>query len=364
MRVHAIDPAEVTDTHNLLQSPFWAAFKEEVGQRAFAFRYESELGSGELVAMERARGSAAEHLYVPHGPEADLPEEAQGSFLAELSHEISGAVPTHPTFLRYDLRWHSPFTGPDYLDDNGRWLGRPPPRIQEMRMNFGIGERALRKAPTDIQPPDTVIIRVNQADEVLLSRMKPKTRYNVRLSLRNGLQIARESDTSLGEWHALYRDTCRRQGIICENVAYFAELFSVLDSHPHPCCSDAPIVRLIAARYRGRMVAGLIYAMFRDQAYYLYGASSREDGSLMAPYGVQWHAIRAAREDGCTTYDMFGVPPTDDPSHPMHGLYRFKTGFGGEIRHYRGCWDYPVDEAQYRSQAHLAADSGAYHLRR
>lgn len=231
-------------------------------------------------------------------------------------------------------------------------------------MNFGIGERALRKAPTDVQPPDTVVIRVNQSDDALLSRMKPKTRYNVRLSLRNGLKIGREDSSSLVQWHTIYRDTCKRQGIICENVGYFEELFSVANSHPHPCCSDTPIVRLITARHRGRMVAGLIYAMFREQAYYLYGASSREDGSLMAPYGVQWFAMQAARADGCQTYDMFGVPPTDDPAHPMHGLYRFKTGFGGEIRHFRGCWDYPVDEEMYRTHAHLAADTGAYHLRR
>ena len=44
---------------------------------------------------------------------------------------------------------------------------------------------------------------------------------------------------------------------------------------------------------------------------------------------------------------MFGIPPTDDPEHPMAGLYRFKTGFGGEVRHRPGAWDYPYSRLFY-----------------
>jgi lipid II:glycine glycyltransferase (peptidoglycan interpeptide bridge formation enzyme) len=32
----------------------------------------------------------------------------------------------------------------------------------------------------------------------------------------------------------------------------------------------------------------------------------------------------------------------------MHGLYRFKTGFGGRIVHRPGCWDYPLRPLAYR----------------
>jgi lipid II:glycine glycyltransferase (peptidoglycan interpeptide bridge formation enzyme) len=62
----------------------------------------------------------------------------------------------------------------------------------------------------------------------------------------------------------------------------------------------------------------------------------------MPAYALQWAAMRAAKAAGCTRYDLFGIPPTDDPAHPMSGLYRFKTGFGGEIAHRAGSWDYPL----------------------
>jgi lipid II:glycine glycyltransferase (peptidoglycan interpeptide bridge formation enzyme) len=57
--------------------------------------------------------------------------------------------------------------------------------------------------------------------------------------------------------------------------------------------------------------------------------------------------MRDAKEAGCETYDLFGIPPSDDPGHPMAGLYRFKTGFGGKIIHRCGSWDYAYQPLRY-----------------
>jgi lipid II:glycine glycyltransferase (peptidoglycan interpeptide bridge formation enzyme) len=54
-----------------------------------------------------------------------------------------------------------------------------------------------------------------------------------------------------------------------------------------------------------------------------------------------------AREHGCRTYDLYGIPPDDDHAHPMHGLYRFKTGFGGTIVHRLGCYDVVLNRPLY-----------------
>ena len=53
----------------------------------------------------------------------------------------------------------------------------------------------------------------------------------------------------------------------------------------------------------------------------------------MPTYALQLCAMQTARRAGCSEYDLFGVAPNADPSHPMHGLYRFKTGFGGQMYH-------------------------------
>jgi lipid II:glycine glycyltransferase (peptidoglycan interpeptide bridge formation enzyme) len=57
--------------------------------------------------------------------------------------------------------------------------------------------------------------------------------------------------------------------------------------------------------------------------------------------------MQDAKEAGCVNYDLFGIPPDDNPNHPMAGLYRFKTGFGGKIIHRPGSWDYPCKKIVY-----------------
>jgi lipid II:glycine glycyltransferase (peptidoglycan interpeptide bridge formation enzyme) len=63
---------------------------------------------------------------------------------------------------------------------------------------------------------------------------------------------------------------------------------------------------------------------------------------------LQWEAMRWARARGCTTYDLWGVPDVDEQTLEAHftsrsdglwGVYRFKRGFGGQLRRAQGPWD-------------------------
>jgi len=58
---------------------------------------------------------------------------------------------------------------------------------------------------------------------------------------------------------------------------------------------------------------------------------------------------------------MFGAAPNPNSSHPMYGLYRFKSGFGGQMFHRMGCWDYPLDEEQYRVFRAQEINNQSYH---
>jgi lipid II:glycine glycyltransferase (peptidoglycan interpeptide bridge formation enzyme) len=82
----------------------------------------------------------------------------------------------------------------------------------------------------------------------------------------------------------------------------------------------------------------------------------------MATYALQWEAICRSKAAGCTEYDMFGISPDPNPDHPLYGLYMFKSGFGGEIYHSLGCWDYPLDEEMYTLFRASELNSQGYHL--
>lgn len=67
----------------------------------------------------------------------------------------------------------------------------------------------------------------------------------------------------------------------------------------------------------------------------------------MASYALQWESIKIAKAYGCTEYDMFGSAPNLKKNHPLHGVHVYKKGFGGNLYHRMGCWDYLLDDSLY-----------------
>ena len=240
----------------------------------------------------------------------------------------------------------------------------------------------LHKAPMDIQPPSTVILELGYEEEALLAAMKPKTRYNIKLAEKKGVRVEEGSSEDLPAWYELYRQTARRDRITLHAFDYYRLQFDIARGGPgaaeqEPGVEPAmepgrkpgeepgsyPQLKLLLARHEGELLAGVIVALHGQQATYLYGASSDSKRNLMPAYALQWEAMRLARRAGCRTYDLFGIPPAPDSPHPMQGLYRFKTGFGGRIVNRPGCWDYPYLRAGYAAYA-VAERARAWYYRR
>ena len=78
-------------------------------------------------------------------------------------------------------------------------------------------------------------------------------------------------------------------------------------------------------------IAGLLGVRWEWKGIYYYGASDRAHRALMAPYALQWAAIKLCKEQGCTAYDLFGIAPPDQPHHPWAGISDFKEKFGGTV---------------------------------
>ena len=163
----------------------------------------------------------------------------------------------------------------------------------------------------------------------------------------------------LAEWYRLYEETARRDRITLHERSYYQNLFDLAGSYG----SGAPELYLLSARHEGELLAGIIVAVMGEGAWYLYGASSDRKRNLMPSYGLQWRAIRLARERGCRFYDLFGIPPSEDPGHPMHGLVRFKTGFGGRMVNRPGCYDVVLRPLLYRAYRSAEGLRGSYYRR-
>ncbi|NBC84191.1 MAG: peptidoglycan bridge formation glycyltransferase FemA/FemB family protein [Bacteroidetes bacterium] len=355
----------------LQQTSFWAAVKQKHGLHTLAFNTNTLLpdtnGNNhpkeriihrDLLILLQPLGNGATMAYVPYGPKYQPDEENRGLFLESLSESLKPYLPASCLFIRYDLPWKSPWIDDDNrYDDRGNWLGTPEPRIREMRMNMDTHYWQLRKAPTNVLPSNTVFIDLEQSDDILLARMKSKTRYNIRLAQRKGVKISKAGMDELPVWYDLYQQTTQRNGLTHDEMSYFQSVLKLQHHHQTPNTK----VFLLMAKMNEIPLAGLFLTISGGRASYLYGASSNENRQYMGTYALQWEAMKIARQEGCKEYDLFGISEIPDPNHPMYGLYRFKTGFGGEIFHRQGCWDYPMDEKKYEHFRSAELNAVGYH---
>lgn len=201
--------------------------------------------------------------------------------------------------------------------------------------DFAGGSRVTEHA---IQPMRTIVVDISKTEEDILAGMKQKTRYNIRLALKRGIVIRQSSD--IGEFYDILQITSQRDQFGVHTKEYYQRAFDLFS--PRGEC------QLFEAIYDGQAIAGLLVFVHGQRAWYLYGASSEKYREYMPTYLLQWETMRWARRMGCTSYDMWGVPDHEEPdleanftkrSDGLWGVYRFKRGFGGELRRAAGPWD-------------------------
>lgn len=299
---------------NFLQSEFWGRFKTAFGWDARYITLSDE--NAPMLVLHKKLVACFSIAYVPWGPpETYLSNNDRGRGLEDLGEKIRSGLPRFAVFIRFDLPW--------------------------TEVSTKTGFKAPLYKATDVQAPDTVLVNLSQSEDEILAGMKPKTRYNIRLALRK-VEVTRPDIAGLEKFYKIFLETASRDGIALHSIRYYRALFEEASR------SEDAELHLYIATHENDAIAGIITLFYGEEATYLYGASSNDKRNLMAPYALQWRAMLDAKARGCRIYDLFGIPPDDNPTHPMAGLYRFKTGFGGTIIHRPGAWDYPLRPVIYK----------------
>jgi lipid II:glycine glycyltransferase (peptidoglycan interpeptide bridge formation enzyme) len=215
----------------------------------------------------------------------------------------------------------------------------------------------FRGSPQEIQPVRTLLLDLSGEEEQILARMKQKTRYNIRLAQKKGVVVAPSAD--LETFQRLMAATGQRDAFGVHSLAYYRRAYELF--HPQGECE------LLAVEYKGEPLAALMVFAHGSRAWYFYGASSDAHRERMPNYLLQWEAMRWARSRNCTSYDLWGVPDADEHileasfekySHGLWGVYRFKRGFGGQLRRSLGPWDrvyHPILYLFYRAWARVGS---------
>ena len=336
LSLRAIAISELEDSGNILQSEFWGKFRAGPNWTPLAFHWEFQTSSGSFLLLLRHFYLGLKFAYIPYGPKIpdNLKSEELSQCLCALAVELRTYLSAACLFIRFDL---AEKTGKSrILEKNPKSYPMDSDRNSHRHMIQLT--RPLRRAPYRVQPQSTMILNLGVNEKQLLASMHKKTRYNIGLSARRGVVVTRYVDqlaiSRLSQWYRLYQETAARDRISIHDMAYYKRLFEINATTAQPQFS------LYIAEHHGDTLAGVIVARFGGRATYMYGASGALKREMMPNHLLQWIAIRDAKAEGATEYDFFGIPHADSPNHPMHGLWRFKVGFGGTILHYLGAWDY------------------------
>lgn len=175
--------------------------------------------------------------------------------------------------------------------------------------------------------PWTRILDLTKAEDTLLSDMHEKWRYNIRLAQKRWVEVRWVSSTgeNIDIWMNLLSDTSSRDGFSKNSKKYYECFLSAVGKDESG--------GLLFAYFESQVIAGGIFVYSWDTAIYYYGASSsdREVRKHMAPYLLQWEAIREAKRRWCERYDFLGIAWPDNKNSSLRGVTEFKEKFGGEI---------------------------------
>ena len=202
-----------------------------------------------------------------------------------------------------------------------------------------------------IQFQNTVLVDLSATEEEMLARMKPKTRYNIRLAEKKGVTVRVGTLSDLTMLYKMYAETSIRDSFVIRDENYYKTVWKTFmqnnSSFIDPLCF--PLI----AEVDGQPVAAIILFMFAGRAYYVYGMSRNLHREKMPTYLLQWEAMKRAKINGCTAYDLWGAPDIFDESDSMWGVFRFKEGLGGEVTRTLGAYDFAPSKLWYKLYAEV-----------
>jgi peptidoglycan pentaglycine glycine transferase (the first glycine) len=316
---------------HILQTSRWARLKCAFGWSAdrVVLRTSGDLNAPILAGasvLYRRLPWGQTLAYIPKGPLVDWADRAQTRALLNSIREACGK--RHAAVLKVEPNLPYSETLVEALTANGFQL-----------------------SPQRVQPLSTIHIDLSAEDEAILAGMKPKWRYNIRLSERKGVTVRQGTAADLPAIQRLMEITGKRDGFEVHSAEYYAlatELFV-----------PEELASWWIAEYAGGMLAAIAVFASGQGAWYMWGASGENARNLMPNHALQWAAISWAKRRGCLTYDLWGIPDVVG-EHPeayadseswgsdgLWGVYRFKQGFGGHVVRYAGAWDMPVSAAGY-----------------
>lgn len=309
---------------HILQTWEWGEIKAKTGWQPLRLVIEN---NGQIVAavsiLKRTIPVMKKNIfYAPRGPVVDIKNQEIFNFMLS---EIKLLAKQHNAiFLKID---------PDVPSDNEEW--------QTAFKKAGFTSAEKGEGFEGIQPKYVFRLDISPDEEQLMANLHQKTRYNIRVALKKGVEIIEDcTKEDLPVFYKILQETAERDKFLVRSYSYFEDFYDYLVHKGY--------AKLFLAKYEDKIIAGTLAFKLGDKAWYIYGASSNAYRNVMPNYLIQWTMIQWAKKQNCTMYDFRGVPGHLTEDNPLYGLYRFKKGFNGEYTEFIGEYDLVYQPTAYK----------------
>ncbi|MDO8503701.1 MAG: peptidoglycan bridge formation glycyltransferase FemA/FemB family protein [bacterium] len=207
----------------------------------------------------------------------------------------------------------------------------------------------FERAKSSFIPAKTIQIDLAKSEKELLSEMKPKTRYNIKVAQKRGVIIEASHNTELAlkrspsesrptgrsgieSFVALWHSSARQRGMFLGQKKEIKAMFKAFGPRAHLLLAYESQVTS-----RESPVAGVLLVRSATTTYYMYAASTKTGNKLFAPTLLVWEAIKLAKSARCKIFDFEGIyDERYKQTKNWKGFTKFKEGFGGKIITYPG----------------------------
>lgn len=321
---------------HILQSWEWGEFKHNTtGWQPQRLAFER---NGDVVAMASLgvrQIGPFKVMYISKGPALDYNDtELFDQVITTLEHR---AKEYNAVWLKLDpdviLATGLPNTDEDKITTTGL-------DITEVLLKHG-----WTFSDSQVQFRNTISIDLTQSEDDILMAMSGNTRRKVRTAQKKDVTIRSATSTDLEILYELYQQTGERDAFLIRPFDYYKQAWQQF--------MDADLAHALIAEYDGQPIAHVILFHFGQKCWYFYGASSNKERNRMPNYALQWEAMKWAKAQGYTIYDMWGAPDIFEEHDSMWGVYMFKQGFRGTVVRHIGAWDYAPNKLLYKGYTQI-----------
>ncbi len=188
--------------------------------------------------------------------------------------------------------------------------------------------------------PYTSVINLEQTEEEILAKMKPKGRYNIKVAIKKWVEVKKveKTEENIKIYYDLMIETTARDSFNWNNLDYYKIFLKSLKNG-----------ELLLAYVWEKVIAWWIFIFDKEISIYYYWASTsnKEYRNMMAPYLLQWTAIKIAKDYWSKIYDFLWVATPWDNNSELAWVTDFKLKLSKDVREVSNSFIYTNKKIKY-----------------